>query len=360
MESPTTNPPGLDRRERLNKTAAYYGAFIALGLATAYFGPTLPGLARHVHSTIQSISYLFVFSSLGYMLGSMLGGRVYDRVTGHPVLVGVLLLSAAAMFVIPIVPLLWLLASVLFIQGMASGMLDVGINTLLVWVHRDEMGPFMNGLHFFFGIGTFITPIIIAQAVLMSGDINWAYWALAIIMLIPIVFVARQPSPRPIAATETAPHRPALPMLILLLAMFDFCYVGAEVSYGGWIFTYATRLNLAPDTIAAYLTSGFWGAFTVGRLASIPLAARFPARRILFVDLFIALAGLLIIQLLPGSYAAIWIGTILVGIGMASIFPTVITLAESLMTFTSNVTSWLFVGSRPGRDVPALVYWPVV
>ncbi len=338
----------LERKARLKKTSAYYAAFIALGLATAYLGPTLPGLARHIHTTIQQISSLFVASSLGYLLGSMLGGRLYDRVPGHPLLVSVVLISAAVMAVIPIVPLLWVLAIILFVQGIASGMLDVGINTLLVWVHRDEMGPFMNGLHFFFGIGTFLSPIIIAQAVLITGDIYWAFWSLAIIMLPSVILLARQPSPKPIVATETAPLRPALPLLIVLLALFDFCYVGSEVSFGGWIFSYATRMHLAPDAVAAYLTSGFWGAFTLGRLLSIPLATKFPARRVLFVDIFIALAGLLIIQLLPGSYGALWIGVTMVGFGMASIFPTVIGLAESFMTLTSGVTSWLFVGSSLG------------
>jgi FHS family Na+ dependent glucose MFS transporter 1 len=127
--------------------------------------------------------------------------------------------------------------------------------------------------------------------------------------------------------------------------------VGSELSFGGWIFTYATRLHLAPDAIAAYVTSGFWGAFTVGRLASIPLAVKFPARRILMVDLILALVGLVLIQLFPASYVALWIGAILVGLGMASIFPTVITLAESFMTLTSGITSWFFVGSSLGGMV---------
>ena len=35
-------------------------------------------------------------------------------------------------------------------------------NPLLVWVHGDEVGPAMNGLHFFFGVGAFLSPIIIA------------------------------------------------------------------------------------------------------------------------------------------------------------------------------------------------------
>ncbi len=349
ISTPTTPPewaPG--RRARLNKTIAYYSAFISLGLAAAYLGPTLPGLADNVHSTIQQISSLFVFSSFGYMLGSLLGGFVYDRWSGHPVLIVVLFTMIAAMFTIPLVPLLSLLGVVLFVQGLALGMLDVGINTLLVWVHRDEMGPFMNGLHFFFGVGAVLSPLIIGQALAISKNITWPFWILGVIMLPAVVMLARQPSPTHMEKAEPALVRPAIPLLIILLALFDFCYVGAEVAYGGWIFTYAVKLNLAPETMAAFLTSGFWGAFTVGRLFSIPLATRFSARSILFVDLLVTLAGLALIQILPGSFVALWIGTVAVGLGMASIFPTVIRLAESTMTMTGFVTSWLFVGSGLG------------
>jgi len=38
----------------------------------------------------------------------------------------------------------------------------------------------MNALHFFFGVGAFVSPIIVAQAILMTGDITWAYWVLAL------------------------------------------------------------------------------------------------------------------------------------------------------------------------------------
>ena len=358
-----TSPPAAgtsaketDRHARLSKTFAYYAAFIVLGLAAASFGPTLQGVADHVHSTISQISYLFILRSLGYLIGSFLAGRIYDRVKGHPVLVGVILLMAFTTFLVPVIPLLSLVGLVLLLLGVSEGLMDVGINTLIVWVHRDKVGPFMNGLHFFFGLGAFLSPLIIAQAVVLSGDIYWAYWALAALMVLPALWIMRQPSPRPIQEKHVAEERPALPILILLIVFFDFFYVGAEVAYGGWIFTYATALNLGTTTIAALLTSGFWGALTVGRLVGIPLASRYTPRTILLGDLLIELAGLALIQALPGSFVALWLGTFAVGFGMASMFPTILNLAERHMTITSSITSWFFIGSSlGGMTLPWLI-----
>jgi MFS transporter, FHS family, Na+ dependent glucose transporter 1 len=343
-----TQVPAVEHRARMSKTYAYYAAFIILGLAAASFGPTLPGLAQNVSSTIGQISYLFVLRSLGYLIGSLLAGRVYDRVRGHPLMVGVIVILALTMFLVPLIPMLWLLAFVLLVLGIAEGLLDVGGNTLLVWVHRDKMGPYMNGLHFFFGFGAFLSPIIIAQAVLLSGDIVWAYWSLALLMLPVAYWLSRLPSPGPIVATEQEPNRPAVPLLIGLISLFAFLYVGAEVAFGGWVFTYATALQLGTETVAAYLTSGFWGALTAGRLASIPIATRYPPRTVLFVDLLIVLGSLAVILAFPGSFIALWVGAIGAGLGMASIFPTMLALAERHMTITGNVTSWFFVGSSLG------------
>jgi MFS transporter, FHS family, Na+ dependent glucose transporter 1 len=234
------------------------------------------------------------------------------------------------------------------IIGIAEGVMDVGGNTLLVWVHRDKMGPYMNGLHFFFGVGAFLSPIIIAQAILLSGSITWAYWALALLMLPVVVWLARLPSPPAITATENEPTRPAVPALIALIAVFAFLYVGAEVAFGGWIYTYATTLGLGSVTSAAYLTSLFWGALTLGRLASIPIAARFAPRTVMLADLSIVLASLLLIIALPGSVVVLWAGAIGVGLGMASVFPTMLALAERNMTITGSITSWFFVGSSLG------------
>jgi hypothetical protein len=106
-----------------------------------------------------------------------------------------LIAMAAMMSLVPLMSLLWLLTGILLLLGMAEGVLDVGGNALLVWVHRDSVGPFMNALHFFFGIGAFLSPVIIAQAVLIRGDSSWGYWALALLIIPVAVWLLRLTSP---------------------------------------------------------------------------------------------------------------------------------------------------------------------
>ena len=254
---------------------------------------------------------------------------------------------AGMLALVPLMSVLWALTAVLLVLGMAEGTLDVGGNTLLVWVHGRNVGPFMNGLHFFFGVGAFLSPIIIAQAVLMSGDITWAYWVLAVLMVPVAVWVLRSSSPPAQTVSRDASEGRHGPLLVLLIAVFFFTFVGAELGFRGWIYTYAITVDLGDKTSAAYLTSAFWGALTLGRLLAIPLAARLRPGAMLLGDLVGCLASVGVILVWSHSLVAIWLGTAGFGLSMASMFPTCLNFAERLMTITGKVTSWFLIGGVP-------------
>lgn len=342
----------LKRRQ----TIGYFAAFAILGVVVASLGPTLPGLAAHTGSDVDEISFLFVARSFGTLLGALLAGRLFDRRPGHPILVATLLIVALMLFLAPLIPWLGLLALVLLLLGLSEGTVDVGTNTLLVWVHSGKVGPFMNGLHFFFGAGAFLSPIIVAEALRRTGDITLAYWALALLVLPVTVWFLRFPGPVGRVATDGDGDRVHDAWLVAVAGLFLAVYVGAEVSFGGWIFSYITALGLAGEATAAYLTSAFWGAFTLGRLLSIPLAARWRPRTILLVDLAGALLSVTVLLIWPQSLTAAWAGTLGMGLTLAAIFPTTLSLAERRMVISGRVTSWFFVGASLGAmTIPWLV-----
>jgi FHS family Na+ dependent glucose MFS transporter 1 len=134
----------------------------------------------------------------------------------------------------------------------------------------------------------------------------------------------------------------------MLVVLFFFLYVGAEVAYGGWIYTYTLTLNLASAANSAYLTSLFWGSFMIGRLVGIPIAARFSAYRVLTVDLLGCLASISLLMIWPESLTAVILCTIGIGLSMASIFPTTIVWVERQMTITGRSARWFFVAAGAG------------
>ena len=329
-------------------TAAYYVAFILLGLTIAAEGPTLLKLAEHTSSALDQISSIFLFGSLGYLVGSFLGGRVYDRIPGHRFMASVLVFLGLIIALVPMASSRWMLFTIVLVLGLAKGALDVGCNTLLLWVHNEAVGPFMNGLHAFFGLGAFIAPLIVARVLAATGDIYWVYWLFALICFPIAAWIWHLPSPasRSVPAQHERAPFPILPVLTMVLCFV--LYVGGEAGYGAWIYTYAFTLNFGTEVTAAYLTSAFWGSFTLGRLFGIWVSTRLRPMPILLLDFAGCILSVGLILFFPASSFVLWLGTVLFGISQASIFPTFLTLSEERMHITGTVAGLFLVGAGMG------------
>ncbi len=248
----------------------------------------------------------------------------------------------------------WLLVLVIFLLGVGLGVLDVGGNTLIVWLFGSDVGPYMNALHFCFGLGAFLSPLLVDQMVNLTGGIRGAYWVLALLIL-PIVFwMTRIPSPTnqgEQAKVQAATSSVGFGWLMFLVAGLMFFNVGGEISYGGLIYSYAQALDLGPATMARVLNSVYWGALAIGRLVAIPLATKLLPRTMLLLDLIGATISIAIVLLFPNWEPALWIGTFGFGFSIASFFATVLNFAERRMPISARTTSIFLVGANFGSMV---------
>ncbi|HEU0293928.1 MAG TPA: MFS transporter [Anaerolineales bacterium] len=342
--------------QKYTLTAVYYLVFILLGLTLAAEGPTLLKLAEHTASEIDEISLIFFFGALGYLAGSYTSGVLYDRLPGHQLMSAMLVLLGIFIIFVPLATSLVVLIGIVLVLGFAKGALDVGGNTLLLWLHNEKVGPFMNGLHAFFGLGAAIAPLIVARVLDATGDVHWAFWIFSI-MAFPIAFLVWRlpsPQPRPVPAEHRETGVPMLPIAIMVLCFV--LYVGAEVSYGNWIYAYAVKLGLYTEITANSLNSAFWGFFTVGRLLAIWISTRLRPLTILYLDFVGCILSMVLIVLFRDSATMLRVGSILLGLSFASIFPTFITLSEERMHVTGTITGWFLVGgSIGGMIVPVLI-----
>jgi FHS family Na+ dependent glucose MFS transporter 1 len=138
---------------------------------------------------------------------------------------------------------------------------------------------------------------------------------------------------------------------VLLLAVFLFFYVGVEVGYGGWLYTYGLKLNLESEVSGAYLTSVFWGTFTLGRLLSVPLSDRLSPGKMLVGDLAVGSGALLILSFLPPGTWLTRILTVILGLALASVFPSTLALAGKGQELSARAASWFFVSGGLGAVV---------
>ncbi|HYE72514.1 MAG TPA: MFS transporter [Blastocatellia bacterium] len=341
---------------RPSLTATYFSVFVAMGLLLCALGPMLPGLAQRTGTQLKDVSWLFMVRSVGHIIGSYVAGRIYDHRAGHPIMALAALITTSAILLLPIAPSLALMLVLILIQGIAGGTLNVGANTLLVWSHDGKPGGYLNGLHFSFGLGALLSPLVVERAITYSGDVKWAYWVLTFAFVPLALWLFRLPSPAPHKdpSHETNERFPYL--LVIVTAIFFMLYTGAEVSLGSWLFNYVIALRLDDPQGAAYLNSSFWLFFTLGRLISIPAIKSFRPRNILYCDMVGCLTSIAVVLIWPKSLMALWFGMCGVGLSMGSVFPTMFLLAARRVPLTGKITGIFFAGSSVGSmTVPLLV-----
>lgn len=340
--------------------------FVVFGMGVAALGPALPALAGHTGSTLSRISLVFTAAAAGFLLGALVGGRLFDRLPVHWVLGAVLVLMAGMAALIPIAASLWLLILLFLFFGIAQGMVEVGCNTSVLWVHSGHAGPYMNALHVFFGVGALLAPVGVALATSATGDVSWFYWAFALVVLPVAGLLAALPSPRrpgeqaassrAVAGARPASQPAQAAALVALTALFFFLYAGVEHSFGGWVPSYAQALRMAGEAGAAYFASAFWAAITAGRLLAIPASACWQPQTIVAAALVGCLLSVAVVLLWPGRVWLLWVATLGLGLSLAAILPTTLALVGRCIDITSKATAWIFVGSGAGKmSVPWVV-----
>ncbi|GIY34516.1 major facilitator superfamily domain-containing protein 4A [Caerostris darwini] len=73
------------------------------------------------------------------------------------------------MAIIPFCQALWILTFVLAVMGFFMGTIDTVANVSMIRIYGKDVSPFLQALHFFYGAGAFISPMI-AQPFLLSED----------------------------------------------------------------------------------------------------------------------------------------------------------------------------------------------
>ncbi|KAM7295228.1 major facilitator superfamily domain-containing protein 4A [Ixodes scapularis] len=320
---------------------------------------------------------------------------------------------ALTMALIPVCHVLAMLAVVLAIMGFFMGCIDTVSNVYMIRIYGKDVSPFLQALHFFYGIGAFVSPMI-AQPFLLNEDcslfidnsseslldeadmlsggalpasslaeaqqkthIDYAFWIMALLM-VPVVVLAlslvwKQWYRRRLEAQGTSkqawyenvddPTVPAIPdktgkatspsqiiLIALLTAAMMFLYDGLQAAYGGYIYSYAVKGDARlPRADAAYLNALFWGMFAMGRLISIALATKLAPALMLLCNVIGCTIGVVLMLSFPWSKAVLIVGTMLLGCFMSSVFPTALSLAEQCIYVSPRITSTLVVGAALGE-----------
>lgn len=260
-----------------------------------------------------------------------------------------------------------------------------------------DSGPFFQALHFSFGIGGLIAPLVAAPFLGHTSEVTqnsyndslvfynssyqydleynfpnssfitsqgippvtYAYTIIGLfgLLVTAIFLVASIISPFDVnnqptgEGDEKKTSRKFVITLVLLNIMFMFVETGTEIGYSQMLTTYAVKgpLKLS-KTKGSFMTSTFWAAFTISRLASVFLAIKFSSFSLIIFDLITTFIGALILLFLGTREEwAVWLSTVILGVGIASFFPAAIGWLENYITVTNKIASSFTIGAAMGE-----------
>ena len=163
--------------------AAYCAAFFCLGLVIAAPGPSLARLRLQTHSSISQISSVFTARAVGYLLGSALAGPLFDKLPSNRLTCSSLCLTGALSLFIPYVSSVAVLGALLSFQGLSMGTLDTGGNVVCIWMFGEEVSTYMQSIHFAFGLGAFLSPLLVSLSLRHYDSIAPAFLVFSCLIL---------------------------------------------------------------------------------------------------------------------------------------------------------------------------------
>ncbi|NXG74138.1 MFS4B protein, partial [Baryphthengus martii] len=291
-----------------------------------------------------------------------------------------------------------LLTALMSVIGGSMGILDTGGNVLALNTWGAEAGPHMQALHFSFAVGAFVAPILAKMALGGSeskdlpavektnqsvprsvttasaasatsalkhhfgADFLWSYVVIGTYLLVIsfffFVLYSRGSSARDKskASAQKCVFAKYHYTLIGLLFVFFLCYVGAEVTYGSYVFTYAKVFAEMKDNEAAALNSVFWGTFAACRGVAIFCAACLYPGTMILLSIIGSAASSSCLAFFARYRASLWVGTAVYGASMATIFPSGISWIEQYTVVQGKSASLFVIGAALGEMcIPAVV-----
>lgn len=314
-----------------------YLAFISLGLPDSLIGVSWPVMQSEFGAPLETAGFLFMTVASGTIISSLFSGKVLQRFgTGKVTAVSVLM-TAAALLGFHFAPSVGWLVVCAIPLGLGAGAVDAGLND---YVATHYKAHHMSWLHCFWGVGATLGPIFMAQFI--SGQDSWRNGYLAIsgiqFTLVIVLFLTL-----PLWNRVTTNNNAAIneehedtshvvqeesleevkPLKIkgvkLALATFLF-YCGVESTVGLWGSSFLVNVKDLPAATAAQWVSLYFAGITIGRFITGFITFKVSNLSLIRMGQIIALVGTVLLFLpLPAIFSLV--GFIMIGLGLAPIFP---------------------------------------
>lgn len=309
--------------------AVIYLAFIGLGLPDSLLGAAWPMIYPQFGVPVSSMGLISMIISAGTILSSLNSSRLTRALGAGKVTLLSTVLTALALLGFGMSRSLWQLCFWAVPYGLGAGSVDAALNN---YVALHYASRHMSWLHCMWGVGTIIGPSLMSAA--LTGGHGWSggYLLTALVqgLIVAVLLLSLPLWGRPTSGNGSETETAALSLREVLaipgakevmLCFFGYCAL--ESTAGLWAASYLTLARNIPAETAAGFAALFYLGITAGRAVSGWIAPRLGDDGMIRLGLWgigLGLAALL----LPGPAVVSLAGLVIIGLGCAPIYPSII------------------------------------
>ena len=260
-------------------TAGAFFAFFVFGFSDNIKGAVLPALLQDLNFSYSLGGTILLGIYFGFMAATLTAGFIADTL-GHKV---VLVLSgiclALGVIGIMIFSSALLLTLSMSILGFGLGSIELGCNTLIVNLHPDNKGRYLNLMAVMHGLGSMLAPLYAGWMLVMEQSWRFVYlWNLMLIIPLTAFFnVVR--FPRFGSAQRERPNFKNIGKSAFSRRMgwYYFAvtfYVAAEIGIASWLVEFLQQIHAQSIQQSTQLLSLFFGLMMLGRFVGSFLVER--------------------------------------------------------------------------------------
>ncbi|CAA7269995.1 unnamed protein product [Cyclocybe aegerita] len=338
------------RLARIQFFALCWTLFLA-GWNDGTIGPLLPRIREVYGVGTAIVSLTFVFACLGFVSGALVNIYLTERIGFGKTLVFGSLCQVAAYAIQAPAPPFPVFVMAYAINGAGHALQDAQANGFVATLQNHAEAK-MGILHAAYGCGAFAAPLVSTQFAQLP---RWSFHFLASLglaisntILLVLVFKLKSQDECLRQAGEVIPERTAeseqgtfktvmRTKAVHLLAVFILIYVGVEVTIGGWIVSFIIEVRGGGPS-SGYISSGFFGGLTIGRVALLWVNKKVGERRVLFIYSVLCIALEITIWFVP-SLIQNAVAVSIVGVLLGPMYPIAMNQASRILP------RWILTGS---------------
>ena len=306
-----------------------YLSFISLGLPDSLLGAAWPVIHAEIGAPLSASGFVFMIIAVGTIVSSLLSDRLTRRLGAGRVTAISVAMTCAALFGFSFSRSYAMLCLCAIPYGLGAGGVDAALNN---YVALHYASRHMSWLHCMWGVGATVGPAIMGAMLAAGHSWNAGYRSIGLIQLVltAILFLSLPLWRAADGGAAESGRGGALSLREIVslrgvkaVMLCFFCYCAVEQTVGLWASSYLVTARGVDPVTAAKCGSLFFLGITAGRAVSGFLTFKLGDREMVRLGFGIIALGILLVLLPVGNGAAL-AGLILIGLGCAPVYPSLI------------------------------------